>query len=90
MFKKDLIEAVAKTTGETKALAEKMISAVFENMQKALKKGDKVTIMGFGSFDKVKRAAREGRNPQTGEKLKIKARNAIKFSAGKDLKESVN
>jgi len=90
MFKKDLVEAVAKVTGETKASVEKMLNATLDCMKKALKKGDKVTLMGFGTFDVAKRAARKGRNPQTGKEIKISARKVVRFKVGSELKKTVN
>ena len=65
------------------------LNSFIDGVTKTLKKGDRVTLVGFGTFSKVKRKARTGRTPQTGEEIKIKARNAVKFSAGKALKESV-
>ncbi len=90
MKKVELVEAVAKETGLTKADATRAIDATFEAITGALKKGDKVPVAGFGTFAVSKRAAREGRNPQTGETVHIAARNAVTFKAGSALKESVN
>jgi len=90
MKKAELVEAVAKKTGLTKADATRAIDATFEEMTKALKKGDKVPVPGFGTFAVTKRAAREGRNPQTGEKVHIAARKAVTFKAGSALKDAVN
>ncbi len=90
MKKVELVEAVAKTTGLTKADATRAIDATFETITKALKKGDKVPLVGFGTFAVSKRAAREGRNPQTGATVKIPARKAVTFKAGSALKETVN
>jgi len=90
MFKKDLVEAVAKATGETKACVERVVNAMIESMKKALKKGEKVTLMGFGTFDVAKRAARKGRNPQTGKEIKISARKVVRFKVGSELKKAVN
>ena len=89
MNKKELVAAVAKDTGLTKADAERALKSILANITKAVKKGV-VTLIGFGTFKKVRRAAREGRNPQTGAKIKISARNAVTFKAGKALKEAVN
>ena len=89
MNKAELIEAVAKEAGLTKADAERAINATTGTITKALKKGDGVQIIGFGSFSVAKRGARTGRNPKTGETLKIKATKVPKFSAGKSLKEVV-
>jgi len=88
MNKGDLINEVSKSTC-TKAEAEKAVTAVLETIKKALKKGDKVTLVGFGTFSVAKRSARTGRNPQTGKPIKIKAKKVPKFTAGKALKDSV-
>jgi nucleoid DNA-binding protein len=88
MNKADLIEAVAKVVCSKKE-AEAAINCVGESIAKALKSGDKVTLVGFGTFSVVKRAARTGRNPQTGAALNIKAKKVPKFVAGKKLKEKV-
>lgn len=90
MKKVELVEAVAKETGLTKVDAGKAIDAVFEVIKGALVKGDKVPLVGFGTFDVSKRAAREGRNPRTGETVKIAARKAVTFKAGSALKDAVN
>jgi len=88
MNKSELIEEVAKITC-TKKEAEEAVSSVFEAIQKALKKGDEVTITGFGTFKVSKRKARKGRNPQTGEAIKIAAKKVPVFKAGKGLKDAV-
>ena len=90
MKKVELVEAVAKETGLTKADSTRAIDATFAAITKALAKGDKVPLVGFGTFGVSKRAAREGRNPRTGETVKIPARNTIGFKAGSALKETVN
>ena len=90
MKKVELVEAVATKAGLTKADAARAVDATFEVITGALAKGDKVPLVGFGTFAVSKRAAREGRNPQTGETVKIAARNAVTFKAGAALKESVN
>ena len=90
MKKVELVEAVATATGLTKADATRAIDATFEAISGALKDGDKVPLVGFGTFAVSKRAAREGRNPQTGETVKIAARNAVTFKAGSALKDAVN
>lgn len=90
MKKSELVEAVAEQAGLTKADATRAIDAVFATITGALKKGDKVPVAGFGTFAVSKRAAREGRNPRTGETVKIAARNAVTFKAGTALKDSVN
>ena len=88
MNKADLVEAVVKVV-DKKSLAEAAIDCVLDTIAKALKKGDKVTLIGFGTFSVSKRAARTGRNPQTGAKIKIKAKKVPKFVAGKKLKDMV-
>ncbi len=90
MTKAELVEAMAKDAGISKAAAAKALDSFTTGVTKALKKKDgKVTLVGFGTFSKVRRKARKGRNPQTGEKIKIKARNAVKFAAGKKLKDAI-
>jgi len=89
MNKGELIEKVASVTESSKAVAAKAVSAVFDTISKTLKKGENVTIVGFGTFSVVKQKARKGRNPITGESIKIKARKSPKFKAGKGLKEIV-
>ena len=90
MTKEELIEQMAKDSGVSKAAALKSLNSFTENVTKALKKKNgKVTLVGFGTFAKVRRKARKGRNPQTGEVIKIKAKNAVKFTAGKKLKDAV-
>ena len=88
MNKGDLINEVAKVTC-TKAEAVKAVDAVFNAVKKTLKKGNKVTLFGFGTFSVVKRSARTGRNPQTGKAIKIAAKKVPKFTAGKGLKDAV-
>lgn len=90
MTKADLIENMAKDAAISKAAASKALNSFTDNVSKTLKKKDgKVTIVGFGTFSKIRRKARKGRNPQTGEEIKIKARNAVKFKAGKALKDAI-
>jgi len=89
MSKGDLIESVAKTAALSKAKATIAVNAVFDTISASLKKGKDVTLVGFGTFGVTKRKARNGRNPQTGETIKIKATKAPKFKAGKGLKEAV-
>ena len=89
MNKGDLVDALAAAAGVSKKAAAELLEAFIGVVKKTLKKGDKITIPGFGSFSKIKRAARNGVNPATGEKIKIKARNVAKFAAGKALKEAV-
>ena len=90
MNKSDLIAAIAAKTGETKKGAEAAVNAFVDVITETLAKGDKVQLVGFGSFEVRKRAARTGRNPQTGKEMKIKASKAPKFKAGKALKDLVN
>ena len=90
MKKADLIEAVAAKAGVSKAEAGRVVDATFEVITSALKKGDKIPVAGFGTFAVSKRAAREGRNPQTGATVKIPARNAVTFKPGTALKDAVN
>ena len=90
MTKADLIEKMANDAGITKAAAGAALDSFVTNVSKALKKKDgKVTLVGFGTFSKVRRKARKGRNPQTGEAIEIKARNVVKFKAGKKLQDSI-
>ena len=90
MNKSELIAAIAAKTGETKKDAEATLNAFIDVVTEALVKGDKVQLVGFGSFEVRKRAARKGRNPQTKEEIKIPASKAPVFKAGKALKELVN
>ncbi|MFN7663121.1 MAG: HU family DNA-binding protein [Alphaproteobacteria bacterium] len=89
MKKNELIVQVAETAGLSKASAAKAVDSVFESIAIALKKGEAVRLVGFGSFVTVNRKASEGRNPRTGEKIKIPAARLAKFKAGKVLKEMV-
>ena len=90
MTKAELVETMAKDAKITKAVAGAVLESFMTNVTKALKKKDgKVTLVGFGTFAKVRRKARKGRNPQTGELIKIKARNAVTFKAGKKLKDTI-
>lgn len=90
MNKTELIEQMADKAGISKAAAGAALEAATEAIKVTLKKGDAVTLVGFGSFSVTKRAARTGRNPKTGEPLKIKARKSPKFTAGKGLKDALN
>jgi nucleoid DNA-binding protein len=90
MNKTEFVEAVAKESGLTNADARKAVEAVITTVEKSLKKGDEIALTGFGKFSVTKRAARTGRNPQTGEAVKIKASKAPKFTAGAALKTAVN
>ena len=90
MNKNDLISAVADSSGLTRSDATKAVESVFDAISGALKKGDEVRLVGFGTFSVRKRAARQGRNPQTGDTIKIKASKNPAFKAGKALKDAVN
>ncbi|MDO8262419.1 MAG: HU family DNA-binding protein [Gallionella sp.] len=90
MNKSDLVEAIAKSAELSKAAAGRALDATVDTIKKALKKGDTVSLVGFGTFKVGKRAARNGRNPRTGATIKIKAAKVPKFSAGKGLKDAVN
>jgi DNA-binding protein HU-beta len=90
MTKAELVGQMAKDAKISKAAAGKALDSFVDGVKKALKAKDgKVTLVGFGTFSKVRRKAREGRNPQTGAKIKIKARNAVTFKPGKALKNAV-
>ena len=90
MTKAELVEKAAKDANVSKVAAAAALNSLIEGVTKALKKKDgKVTLVGFGTFSKVRRKARKGRNPQTGAPIKIKARNVVKFRPGKKLKASV-
>ena len=90
MNKTELVAAIADKAGLSKKDAEKAVKAYVDVVTAQLKKGNKVQLVGFGTFEVTKRAAREGRNPQTGAVMKIKASKAPKFKAGKALKDLVN
>ena len=90
MNKAELVAAMAAKTGDTKKAAEASLEAFIAAVKESLKKGEKVQLVGFGSFEVRKRAARKGRNPQTKEEIKIPASKAPVFRAGKQLKELVN
>jgi len=91
MNKAELIEAIAKKViGVSRKSAGDMVDAFIETAQGALKKGESVALIGFGTFTTGKRAARTGRNPRTGEAIKIPAKKVVKFSAGAGLKKAVN
>jgi len=89
MKKSEMIDAIAKETGVTKTDVEKVFNATFETIKKDLKKNEKSSIANFGTFKVSKRAARTGRNPQTGETIKIAASKSVSFKAGTSLKETV-
>ncbi|MFN3594884.1 MAG: HU family DNA-binding protein [Thiobacillaceae bacterium] len=90
MNKSELIDAIAASADISKAAAGRALDGAMEAIKKALKKGDMVTLVGFGTFYVGKRAARTGRNPRTGAAIKIKAAKVPKFRAGKALKDAVN
>ena len=90
MNKQDLIAKVARDIGGTKSRAAQAIDSVIDGITKALKKGDSVTFVGFGTFKTSNRKARTARNPQTGAEIKIPKRRAVRFVAGKALKTAVN
>ena len=90
MKKSELIEAIAEKAGLTKLEAGKALDATFEVIANQLEKGEKVPVAGFGTFKLSSRAAREGRNPKTGETIKIAASTSVSFKAGTALKDKVN
>lgn len=90
MSKQQLVEMIAEKAGLTKADASRALDATMESIQETLKKGEKVSLVGFGTFSTSKREAREGRNPRTGETVEIAARTAVTFKAGSKLKDAVN
>lgn len=90
MNKSDLVNAVAEKASVSKKVADASVAAVFEAIKDGLAKGEKVQLIGFGTFETRKRAARKGRNPQTGKEMKIAAKTVPAFKAGKALKDVVN
>ena len=90
MNKSQLVESIATKTGFTKKDSEKALAAVLESIEKALVKGDKVQLIGFGTFGTKKRAARTGRNPQTGATIKVPASKVVSFAPSSALKAKVN
>lgn len=90
MNKTELVAAIAEKTNQSKKDTEKALKAFVDVITEELKKGEKIQLVGFGTFEVIERAAREGRNPLTGEKMEIKASKAPKFKAGKALKDAVN
>jgi DNA-binding protein HU-beta len=89
MNKAELIDAMASEAKMTKADTKKALESFINATSKSLKKGDRVALVGFGSFSVAKRAARKGRNPQTGKEIKIAAKKVVKFKAGAELSEKV-
>ena len=89
MTKDELVAKAAQDAGIPKVKAAKVLESIMNGITKALKKGDKVSLVGFGTFSVAKRAAREGRNPATGQKIKIPAANVPKFKPGKKLRDAV-
>jgi nucleoid DNA-binding protein len=87
--KKDLVDLMADNAEISKATAEQALNALLDGVKESLKKGEKVTLVGFGTFSVSNRAARTGRNPQTGEAIQIAASKAPKFTAGKDFKKAI-
>ena len=90
MNKTDLINSMAENAGITKAAAKKALDGLLIDIEGSLQKGNRVSLVGFGSWSVTRRAARDGRNPQTGQTIKIKAKNVVKFKAGSDLSDAVN
>jgi DNA-binding protein HU-beta len=89
MNKGQLVDAISKDARITKTQAQDALDAFVKNVQRSLKRSDKVTIVGFGTFSASNRAARMGRNPQTGQPIRIAAKRVAKFSAGKALKDAI-
>lgn len=90
MNKTELIDAMAENAGISKAAAKKALESFLDNVGNSLKNGGRVSLVGFGSWAVTQRAAREGRNPQTGKTIKIGAKNVVKFKPGADLQKAVN
>ena len=90
MNKTDLVNAVAKDAGLAKSEAQRAVDSVLSNIEASLQNGDKVTLVGFGTFSIATREARTGRNPRTGQPIKIRAKKIAKFAAGKALRQAVN
>lgn len=90
MSKQQLVDMIAEKAGLTKADAARALEATTDSITEALKKGEKVALVGFGTFSTSKREEREGRNPRTGETVKIAARTVVAFKAGSKLKDAVN
>jgi DNA-binding protein HU-beta len=89
MTKAELIEKIATDADVSKAAAGKALDSFIDGVKKSLKKGNKVTLVGFGTFSVSRRSARKGRNPRTGETIKIKASKAPKFTSGKAFKDAI-
>lgn len=89
MNKEDLVRLISERAGITKKASGEALNTVIESISSTLEKGDSISLVGFGSFKVVARAAREGRNPSTGEKMQIPASRSVKFTPGKALKERV-
>jgi nucleoid DNA-binding protein len=89
MNKSELIDAITDDAGITKSQAGSAIDSLVNNVEQALKRGEKVTVVGFGTFSSSERSARIGRNPQTGNSIRIPAKKVVKFSPGKSLKEAI-
>ena len=90
MNKAELIDVIAADSGITKVAAKKALESFLVNIEGSLKKGSRVSLVGFGSWSVSKRNAREGRNPQTGKTIQIEAKNVVKFKAGAELTKAVN
>ena len=90
MKKSEILEALAETTGESKAAVERVYNAIFDLIKSELSNGNKFSVSGFGTFKISERSARTGRNPQTGETIKIAASKGVSFKAGTELKSVVN
>ncbi len=90
MNKSELVDAMASNAGLSKADAKRALEGFIDATGQALKKGDRISLVGFGSFSVSNRAARMGRNPQTGKEIKIAAKNVVRFKAGSDLSSKVN
>lgn len=90
MNKAELIDAMAESAGLSKADAKRALDAFVSSTTDALKKGDRISLVGFGSFSVSERAARTGRNPQTGKEIQISAKNVVRFKAGSELSDKVN
>lgn len=90
MNKSELIKAIAEKTGESKAATESIVNGFMATVSEQLAMGGDVVLVGFGTFSVVHKEERQGRNPATGEPMTLKAKNAVKFSAGKQFKEAIN